>query len=111
MRYPRKFQPLLETTIVDVEQPNIAWLTYAVCAMTYDACGWAGWILEAVFGVAREGETFRALPMSDKQVCPRCGRMLFRTAASLRFELSDDQTNPHGVAGKDYEVTAMEYEE
>ena len=42
MSFPLKFQSLIEPNANDVEAPDYVWLAYAVCALTPDACGWAG---------------------------------------------------------------------
>lgn len=112
MPFPAKFKSLLETELSDVDRPDYAWLTYAVCATTTKACGWGGWILEAVF---REVDPPAAafdglLPADTRCKCPRCGRKLFRTSASLRFDRSSDQRHVHGEPGIDYRVVPMEYE-
>src|SRR3954468_19057855 len=102
------FRALRDLTLPDVEAPDYVWLTYAVCAVAPDACGWGGWMLEGAF--RRDGQRHatgtgdRALSAADTQVCPRCGRDTFRTAASLRLEPSADQRPVHGVPGIDHEV-------
>jgi hypothetical protein len=116
MAYPAKYRHLLELTLKDMETPDYAWLTYAVCAVTKDACGWSGWILETVFKRTGEhhatGTGDKALPHVDEmQTCPQCGRALFRTSASVRMELSADQTPVHGQAGVDYEANDIRYED
>ena len=40
--FPRKFKHLLEIECEDRRAPPQAWLTYAVCGVTQDACGWQG---------------------------------------------------------------------
>ncbi len=113
MPYPRKFKSLLESELKDEVIPDYVWLTYAVCATDKDACGWAGWLIEAAF---KKHEHQRTAGDEDKllnvveQVCPRCGKQLFRTVASVRYEPSKDQTAPL-VAGVDYEVLPLEYED
>ncbi len=42
MVYPKKFKKLLETKRGEVEEPTFVWLTYAVCGVEKDACGWGG---------------------------------------------------------------------
>jgi hypothetical protein len=84
--------------------------------MTDDACGWGGWILEALYKKTGEhhatGTGDEALSMADEdQICPQCGRTLFRTSASIRMERSADQTPVHGQAGVDYEVSEMRYDD
>jgi hypothetical protein len=112
MPYPEKYRALLDLTLNDVEVPDYAWLTYAVCAVADDACGWGGWIIEGVFKITGEryptGTGDKLLPSADEQVCPQCGKPTFRTNASVRMEKSSDQTPVHGVPGVDYEVSEKE---
>ncbi len=115
MAFPRKFQPLLDIELSDVDRPDYAWLVYAVCACSKDACGWGGWMIDAVCQISSES---RATTGRDKyldavtlQTCPNCGRDLFRTNAELRFEPSIDQTSLEPIPGVDYEVMPMEFED
>ena len=113
MPFPRKFKKILETELKDVESPDYIWLAYAVCALEKQSCGWGGWIIEAAFKKSKEQH---ATSTGDKllnvveQVCPQCGKQLFNTAASIKYEPSKDQTEPL-VEGVDYEVLPMEYED
>ena len=113
MAFPAKFKDSLELTLEEVERPDYLWLTYAVCGVYEDSCGWEGWVPEAIFRETAErhptGTGDKLLPGLE-DLCPRCGKRLFRTAASLRFEVSDEQT-PVREPGKDYEVAQMEYED
>ena len=115
MAFPAKFRHLLELTAADVERPDYVWLSYAVCAVTADGCGWGGWTIEAAF--RRDGQRHptstgdRVLSAADEQVCPRCGRETFRTEAELRVEPSADQSSSKLRPGGDYDVMPMEYEE
>ncbi|HTG32019.1 MAG TPA: hypothetical protein VLB76_03735 [Thermoanaerobaculia bacterium] len=116
MSFPAKYRGLLELTLKDVEVPDYAWLTYAVCGVTSDACGWGGWIIDGIFKQTAEhhatGTGDKALPNGDDlQTCPRCGRTLFRTSASIRMTLSADQAPVHGVPGVDYDVADMQYDD
>lgn len=116
MSFPAKYRHLLELTLKDLEAPDYAWLTYAVCALTEDSCGWGGWIIEGVFKKTEDrhptGTGDKALPNGDGcQTCPQCAHQLFRTSASIRMTPSEDQRPVHGVPGVDYEVTEMEYSE
>jgi len=105
--FPRRFQRLLETTIGDVEAPDHAFLTYAVCACEKDSCGWGGWILEAVFSAEPDARgRSRALPSDDSQRCPVCGKLMFRTEVRFELKVADDQAR----ATSD-EVAAVEYED
>jgi hypothetical protein len=116
MRFPAKYRNLLELTLKDVETPDYAWLNYAVCGMTEEACGWGGWIIDGIFKKTAEhhatGTGDKALPSRDDEpICPRCGRTLFRTSASIRMDRSADQTPVHGEPGVDYKVAEMEYDD
>ena len=108
MPLPRKFKNLLELTYEQVERPSYVWLNYAVCGCEADSCGWQGWIVESAF-VRREGDDDLLLPADDHLDCPKCGKPLFRTEVTYRFEPSEDQTHPL-IPGVDYEETPMEYE-
>jgi hypothetical protein len=113
MPFPRKFRHLLELTAEQVEMPDYLWLSYAVCAVTSEGCGWGGWMIEAAF--RRDGQKHptgtgdRLVSAADEQDCPECGRETFRTV-ELRVEPSADQSK-HLRAGIDYEVAPMEYED
>jgi len=113
MAFPAKFRHLLELTADDLDMPDYLWLTYAVCAVTAEGCGWGGWMIDAVFH--RDGQKHatgtgdRLLSAVDEQVCPRCGRETFRTV-DLRVEPSADQTPPLRP-GIDYEVLPTEYDD
>ena len=109
MNVPAKYHQLTELTLQDIDVPDYAWLTYAVCTLTDDACGWGGWIIEGAFKKTGEhhatGTGGKLLPAADyEQRCPRCGGTLFRTSASLRMTPSADQTPVHGQPGKDFQV-------
>lgn len=91
---------LQNLTISDVKSPDYAVLTYAVCSVDENACGWGGWMLEGAFetvaskkGVLENGDN--PSPSVTLQICPNCTGTLFRTdtahvfdcvgAAELRF--------------------------
>ncbi len=113
MPFPRKFKPLLDLELPDVDRPDYAWLVYAVCACSKDACGWGGWMIDTVRQISREhGKTRdKPLPAVTLQTCPNCGRDLFRTGAELRFEPSIDQTPLDRIPGVDYQVAPMKFED
>lgn len=116
MSLPAKYRNLLELTLKDVETPDYAWLTYAVCGLTDDSCGWGGWIIEGVFKKTGQryatGTGDKSLPSGDDiQTCPCCGRKLFRTSASIRMTPSADQTPVHGEPGIDYEAIDTQYDD
>ena len=112
MAFPRKWQRLLETELADVEIPDYVWLTYAVCGLTPDACGWGGWMIEGAFKLTGQREASatgdRVLSAADEQQCPHCGRGLFRTGAMVRFEPSANQVPPR-QAGVDYRTSPIKY--
>ena len=118
MPFPKKFKKLLEISLNDVAIPDCIWLTYAVCAMEVESCGWGGWIIESAYKHNEADNSteidnkanIRVLDASDTQECPRCGKDLFRTDASVKYELSKDQTPPL-VPDIDYEVLPIEYDE
>lgn len=79
-------------TADDLKVPDYAVLTFAVCTVSDDGCGWGGWLLEGVFeisseknGLMRNGD--HGLSTADKQICPRCGETLFRTDSAQVFDL------------------------
>lgn len=108
MAFPKKFKHLLELKKEGVELPDYAWLTYSVCACEKDSCGWGGWTIEAVF--KKNSTDDQKLSADDDQKCPECGKDLFRTNVSIKFEPSKDQA-PKLVSGVDYESVPIEYEE
>lgn len=114
MPFPRKFKHLLELESNDVETPDYVRLTYAVCACEKDSCGWGGWMIEAAFKRTEEkhpnASGDKVLSAMMDQVCPRCGKVTFRTAASVRMIPSEDQARAL-VEGRDYESLPIEYED
>ena len=113
MAFPRKFKEILEPDAASVPRPDYLWLTYAACGCDAAACGWTGWITEAVFrrtSSRHPTSTGDELLDSQDDKCPRCGRELFRTEFSIRFEPSADQWSPVGEPRVDSDVGPMEYE-
>jgi hypothetical protein len=62
MGFPRKFKELLEIDLSDVDRPDEAWLTYAVCATEKNSCGWGGWMLEDIRNNADGKDSSLVLP-------------------------------------------------
>ncbi len=114
MPFPKKFKKLLETSLNDIDKPDYSWLTYAVCGCQEDACGWSGWVIEAVFKKTNNKHTTgtgdKSLSSLCNSVCPNCGKTLFLTEASIRFVPSKNQRPIHGIPGVDYEISPIEYE-
>ena len=90
MAFPEKFRHLIDISAADVELPDYLWLTYAVCAIEPDSCGWGGWMLEVAFKKTAERHPTstgdKALNAIDQQICPICRKTLFRTEVTRRFE-------------------------
>ena len=107
--FPLKFKPLLETKKEDITTPSHVWVTYCVCAINNDSCGWGGWTLEAVFSNPESKAGENILPSQNEQRCPNCGGETFRTEASYRFDLSVNQSRPE--PGIDYDITPMKYKD
>ncbi|OPZ74851.1 MAG: hypothetical protein BWY82_00520 [Verrucomicrobia bacterium ADurb.Bin474] len=108
MSYPLKFKGLLEKEINDVELFEGAWITWAVCACSENACGWEGWILESVYKI-EENERVQ-LPAVTNQICPICGKNLFRTGAQVKV-IPDENQGSSLKPGIDYEVSPIDYEQ
>jgi len=103
MAFPKKFKNILETRRGEVEESKAVIVTYAVCGVENESCGWGGWILESAKGLSGN------LPSYTDQICPSCGKELFRTEVVIKYEKSLDQT-PELMPGRDYDVEPMEYE-
>ena len=106
MAFPRKFKHLIEIELEDVDTPDEVLLTYAVCAIEKDSCGWGGWYIEW----ASSNEIGKTISAMDEQICQKCGKPLYRTGASIKFKPSDDQT-PEWQEGVNYESAPIEYED
>ena len=111
MPFPRKFKSLLEIEKNDIAKPSHVWMAYYVCAVKKKSCGWGGWLAEAVFSNPRAKSGEDLLPSPSEMLCPECGRPLFKTAASYRFDISKNQRLPGGTPGADYEVLPIRYKE
>ena len=89
-----KLKELEDISITDVQPPDSAFLTFAVCTDGVDACGWGSWLLEAAFAATGDPRFFRSgsfvVPAVTSQICPRCGKVLFRTLAQHRFNRSTE---------------------
>jgi hypothetical protein len=114
MAFPKKFKDLIEIGFNDVESPDFVWVTYSVCATEKDSCGWGGWTIEWAAKHTKENYPTstgdKTLSAMDEQICPKCGKDLFRTGASIKFEPSKDQT-PIWQEGVNYESAPTEYED
>lgn len=76
----------------EVTVPTYAFLSHSVCATDKDGCGWQGWLLEGAFEATGQmhptGTGDRSLATVTAQICPNCGKVLFRTFG-WRYYLSE----------------------
>ena len=84
-------EQLQNLTIPSVKSPDYAVLTFAVCGVDENACGWGGWMLEGAFetgasktGILENGDN--PLPSVTLQICPNCAGTLFRTDTAKLFD-------------------------
>jgi hypothetical protein len=105
-KFPLKFKHLLEIDKGDIKTPSHVWVTFCVCAVNNESCGWGGWTLEAVFSDSKAKAGEHVLSSQTDQICPICGGGTFRTGATYRFDLSSNQTCPIDY---EHEVVPMEY--
>lgn len=81
---------LVDLTPADLQLPDFAVLTYAVCALENNGCGSGGWLSEGAFLKGAHGPITLAngdspLPSVANQICPNCGLVLFRTDTAQVF--------------------------
>ena len=88
-----EIERLQNLTNSDVYLPDYAILTYAVCAIDENGCGWGGWLLEGAFatsdakdGILANGD--HPLPSIDLQICPNCRGEVFRTDTAQVYDLT-----------------------
>src|SRR5579864_7803091 len=89
MPFPQKFRDLIELREGQLTIPDYVWLSYAVCAVEEDSCGWGGWIIESAWktiGGKREEE----VNADTDQCCPSCGKLLFRTEVEKQFRFKSN---------------------
>ncbi len=107
MPFPKKFKTRLELTKNNDDIPQHSWLVYAVCECEDDSCGWAGWTLESVIKTDQDQEI--QLSCGHHQICPICGKTMFRTNTKIKMEYAKDQSGQLDP-GIDYEIEPMKYE-
>ena len=94
MALTRKEMTDLQDAIVpNLVAPDYVIITFAVCAVDRNGCGWGGWMLEGAMkisaektGILRNGDD--SLPSVTLQICPNCRRELFRTGEQYVFDRS-----------------------
>ena len=80
---------MIELREGQVTIPDVVWLSYAVCAVDEDSCGWGGWILESAWKVGADHKEVE-VESDAEQRCPRCAKLLFRTEVEKQFRLNPD---------------------
>jgi hypothetical protein len=71
MPFPEKFRPLIELSESQVTIADFVWLSYAVCAVDEDSCGWCGWVIESAWKVVGEDRKEVEVEADAEQRCPR----------------------------------------
>ena len=83
---------LENTEVGQVTAPDYAVLTFAVCTISENACGWGGWLLEGAFALSEDKSGILAngdnpMPSVNLQICPNCRGELFRTDTARVYDL------------------------
>ena len=83
----------METAEPHAVVPDEVWLSFALCVVEEDSCGWAGWIIESAWKSRGTGGATdrRAVAAADSQKCPNCGKTSFRTALEKQYMLNPVQ--------------------
>jgi len=104
MAFPAKFRSLLEPPSDKVVPPHHVVVTYVACAVEPTSCGWTGWQLEGAYS-GEESKFELLLPSRFEQICPECGKEVFRTEFSFRYELKgrEESTTTFAVLPVEYE--------
>lgn len=89
MAFPGKFRHLMEAAESEATIPDEVWLSFALCTVEEDSCGWTGWIIESAW--KNHGADRHAVVAADNQRCPNCGKVLFRTGLEKQYDLNPSQ--------------------
>jgi hypothetical protein len=87
MPFPEKFRALIELRENQVTVPDYVWLSYGVCAVEEDSCGWRGWIIESAWKLTGGDRHEVEVEADAEQRCPLCG---YRTGVEKQFRLNPD---------------------
>ena len=98
MSFPEKFRALIETSERDVVIPDYVWLSYAVCAVEEESCGWRGWIIESAWKHEGADSPEVEVEADTEQGCPVCGKQVYRTGVERQFLLNPDARSKIGYA-------------
>ena len=86
---PETIMRLQDTENGEVISPSYIILTYSVCALDEKSCAWRGWLLEGAFEVTgkthNSGTGDRVVAAVTNQICPNCGKQLFRTIVQRHY--------------------------
>lgn len=89
MPFPEKFRALIELREGQVTIPDYVWLSYALCALDEDSCGWGGWIIESAWKTINENRE-EEVKADTEQRCPVCGKQVFRTEVEKQFRFNPE---------------------
>jgi hypothetical protein len=106
MPFPEKFRSLIELSEKRLIVPDFLWLSYAVCAVQEDSCGWQGWILESVEKGDMESKGTQ-VSADTEQRCPVCNLPLYRTGVEKQFVLNP---NARPKLAFSYDVVPPQFE-
>lgn len=89
----KESERLENLTVSDIKLPDYAVITYAVCTIDKNACGWGGWMLEGTFTTSDAKTVILAngddpLPTVTLQICPNCGGTIVRTDTAHLYDLA-----------------------
>jgi hypothetical protein len=105
MSFPEKFRALIEISERDVVIPDYVWLSYAVCAVEEESCGWRGWIIESAWKHVDANSPDVEVEADTKQGCPVCGRQVYRTGVERQFRLNPDAGSKIGYTYETAPIT------
>lgn len=98
MPFPEKFRKLIELREEEIVVPDYVWLSYAVCVVEEESCGWRGWIIESAWKLVGESLKEVDVEADTEQRCPICGRQVYRTGIEKQFRLNPDAGPKIGYA-------------
>jgi hypothetical protein len=105
MPFPEKFRALIELRDGEVVVPDYVWLSYAVCAVEEESCGWRGWIIESAWKVVGEDSKEVEVEADSEQCCPVCSKQVYRTGIEKQFRLNPNAGPKIGYAYETVPVT------
>jgi hypothetical protein len=70
-----------------------------------DSCGWRGWIIESAWKRLDENHTVE-VEADAEQICPICGKQVYRTGIEKQFQLNPNADPKIGFA---YDVAPITF--